>query len=283
MAFLYIKITTLLPSCEYGIVTVMYSGERILPKTIFNVTYQQSLVAYEFAKRYAAGKEVLDVASGEGYGTSLLGQTAGRVVGLDYHKEAVANAQARYGNSTVSFTQGNLFNTVEVLQGRRFDVVCCFQTIEHVMDHNKFLAALSSVTKPGGTIIVSTPNKYVFPSFNPYHVHELGYEELQQLFGNHFRDVGYYGVFGDTAVLSYRASKQKIGDTILKMDFLHLRNILPKPLIRTVYAFVSFFIIKQVSLWTHYDQVARLTTENFRVSDNNVHEALDFIAVAKNL
>lgn len=266
---------------RYGIVTSMYSGERILPRKIFNVTYQQSLVAYEFAMRYAAGHSVLDVASGEGYGTSLLGATAAQVIGIDYNQRAVAHAQSKYSSSTVSFVHSNLFNAFNVLHGATFDVVCCFQTLEHVMDHDRFLKALSSVTKPGGTIIVSTPNKDIFPSFNPYHVHELGYQEMQDLFVRHFNNVQLYGVLGDDTVLSYRTSKQKIGDAILKIDFLKLRTLLPQPFIRALYAFVSLFIIKQVSMWKHYDQVVRLTAANFHVSSQNVTTALDFIAVAK--
>lgn len=251
-----------------------------MPKKIFNVTYQQSLKAYELVEQYAAGKDVLDVACGEGYGTSLVGKSASRVVGLDYNKEAVLEAQRRYGSANISFVEGDLFGTNNILQGEQFDIVCCFQTIEHVHDHDEFLAVLTSVVKPGGLLMVSTPNKRLFPSFNPYHVHELDYDEMQALFHKHFSKFTVYGVFGDEIVMQYRTNKQRIADTILSLDVFHTRKWLPQSILRSVYAFVSFFMIKQISLWRHYDDVSKITTANFRVDDSDIQHALDFIVVA---
>lgn len=259
----------------------MYSGERILPTKLFNVTYQQSLVAYEFAAKHSEGKTVLDVASGEGYGTFVLGKTASKVIGLDYHRPAVEEAQKNYGSETVSFVQGDLLNAPKVLKGELFDVVCCFQTIEHVKDHDAFLTSLAAVTKPGGSIMVSTPNTNMFHSFNPYHVHEVDAEEMKSLFKRHFPDSTVYGVFGDESVLRYRTGKQKISDMILRIDFLKAREWLPGPILRAVYAFVSFFLIKKISFWKHAKEIVRVTTDNFTVSENNIEQALDFIAVAK--
>lgn len=261
----------------------MYSGERILPRKIFNVTYQQSLAAYEFAMRYAGGTSVLDVASGEGYGTSLLGATAAHVVGIDYNKRAVTQAQKKYSSTAVSFVHSNLFNAPNTLHGATFDVVCCFQTIEHVNDHDAFLTALLAMAKPGGILIISTPNARVFPSFNPYHLHELDYEGIQDLFKRHFNSFTLYGLFGDTDVMRYRASKQKMADAILGFDILRMRNWLPQPLVRILYALVSFMMIKQISLWRHYREVVSLTTANFRIDESNVEQALDFIVVAKKI
>ncbi|MEK7499618.1 MAG: class I SAM-dependent methyltransferase [Patescibacteria group bacterium] len=258
----------------------MYSGERILPEKIFNVTYQQSLKAYEYAATYAAGKTVLDVASGEGYGTHLLGKTAAKAVGLDLHRGAVEDAQKNYGNTNVVFHQGDLLNAPAVLKGEQFDVVCCFQTIEHVEDHDAFLASLAAVARPGGIILVSTPNKKVFPSFNPYHVHELDYNEIHNLFARNFQESKIYGVFGDEAVMRYRESKQKVSDAILRIDFLQARNWLPRKLLLAIYAFVSYFLIKKISFLKHAKEITHITTDNFAVRENYAKDSLDFIAVA---
>lgn len=258
----------------------MYSGERILPEEIFRVTYQQSLVAYEFAAKHASGKSVLDVASGEGYGTSVLGKTVARAVGLDLHAGAVEEAQKNYGNANVCFVQGDLLSAPEILKGEQFDVVCCFQTIEHVEDHDAFLKSLSAVTKPGGVILVSTPNTHVFPSFNPYHVHELGYAEIQNLFKRNFQQFKIYGVFGDASVMQYRTSKQKVSAALLRIDFLHARNWLPRKLLLAVYAFVSYFLIKKISFWKYSKEIAHINTNNFQVQEDRAQHALDFIAIA---
>lgn len=259
----------------------MYSGERILPTKLFNVTYQQSLLAYEFAANYSEGKSVLDVASGEGYGAFVLGRTASRVVGIDFNNAAIEEAKKNYGSDTVSFVRGDLLNAPTILQGELFDVVCCFQTIEHVQDHDAFLNSLSAVTKPGGYIIVSTPNTNMFHSFNPYHPHEVDAQEMNDLFARHFREFTLYGVFGDDSVIRYRTDKQKISDMMLRIDFLKAREWLPGPILRAVYAFVSFFLIKNISFWKHAKEIVRVTTKNFTVSEQDIEKALDFIAVAK--
>jgi ubiquinone/menaquinone biosynthesis C-methylase UbiE len=259
----------------------MYSGERILPKSIFNVTYQQSLKAYELAAQLASGKSVLDVACGEGYGTSLLARSAAEAVGVDYHRETVRRAQQKYGNASLSYMQGNLFDLASILRGKKFDVVCCFQTIEHVQDHDAFIRALRSALKPGGTLIVSTPNKKIFPSFNPYHVHELDYDEMNSLFCRYFSDVAMYGVFGNSKVMAYRASKQVITDRVLGLDRWRLRERLPAALLKIIYAVVSFFVIKQFSFWRHRQAVVDSSTADFTVSQEGVERALDLLCVAR--
>jgi hypothetical protein len=140
---------------------------------------------------------------------------------------------------------------------------------------------LAKAVKPGGVILVSTPNKHMFPSFNPYHLHEFACDELGALFRRHFQDVTVYGVFGDKTVLDYRTSKQRVSDGILKLDFLKLREVLPQSIIRALYGFVSFFIIKRVSFWRHHKQVVGVTEANFIIKDTDMERALDFIVVAR--
>lgn len=257
----------------------MYTGERILPADIFNVTYQQSLKAYEFAEQFVVGKRVLDVAFGEGYGLSLLAEQASEAVGVDYNQAAVDAAQHRYGGRTISFLACNIFDLPERLQGKQFDVVCCFQTIEHVEDQDRFMEALKAVTAPGGMVLVTTPNTEVFHSFNPYHVHEVALPEFRTLFARHFRRFEVLGVFGSEAVLEYRRGKQKISDLILRLDVFKARLWLPTSLVKALYAFVSFYVIKRLSLWRHREHVVKVTTADFEVRESDVIRALDFIGI----
>src|SRR5262249_47859927 len=73
-----------------------FSGERYVPSQPGEIAYEH-WHRYAFASLYAAGKVVLDVASGEGYGASLLAQTASRVHGADISPEAVSHARESYG------------------------------------------------------------------------------------------------------------------------------------------------------------------------------------------
>ncbi len=257
----------------------MYTGERILNKNIFSVTYQQSLLAYEFAKKISAGKTVIDIACGEGYGPDLLATTASRVIGLDYDTPTINQARRRYKRPNLQFITGNLFNIDQCVGGIKSDVVCSFQTIEHFIDHDAFIQAIKSAGKPGGTVVITTPNKNVFPSYNPYHLHELDYVSLKSLLEKHFESYEIYGIFGDNIVRQYRHSKQKIGDFILRLDYLNMRAHLPKPIVKSIYRFVSHDIIKRLSWLRHKQQINNVTLNNFVISESNVDQALDFLAV----
>ncbi len=258
----------------------MYTGERILPGSVFNVTYYQSLAAYQFITPRVVGKAVLDVACGEGYGTAVLGKVAAKSVGIDQDRATIAAARQKYATPGVSFRLGSLFSLPTMPEGP-FDVVCCLQTIEHVQDHDAFIKALQSQTKPGGTIVVSTPNRRQFPTFNPYHVHELDLAEVTALFARHFEKFQIFGVFGDQAVLNYRMSKQRIGHLVLALDFLHLRTWLPRWLLRPLYQLFSHHVIKRFSFWRHRGTVQNITEQNFTIRSTDLAVALDFIVVAQ--
>lgn len=69
-----------------------FTGERFLPT-------EQGKIRLEHYHRYAvvqpivAGKVVLDVACGEGYGSSFMAEVASSVVGVDISAEAVQHAR----------------------------------------------------------------------------------------------------------------------------------------------------------------------------------------------
>jgi 2-polyprenyl-3-methyl-5-hydroxy-6-metoxy-1,4-benzoquinol methylase len=63
------------------------TGERTVPGIPEeNYWFRRHEVAYRFALPLVAGKRVLEVGCGEGYGTSLLASSASHVVGLDYDR-----------------------------------------------------------------------------------------------------------------------------------------------------------------------------------------------------
>src|SRR4051794_32573767 len=63
---------------------------------------------YAFASELAAGRRVLDVACGSGYGSRILADAgADTVVGVDLDADAVVYARQRYGGPGVTFLPGN--------------------------------------------------------------------------------------------------------------------------------------------------------------------------------
>lgn len=242
------------------------------------MTYQQSLFAYEFARKRAGGKRVLDVGSGEGYGAAYLAEKAAGVVGLDRHAGAIQQAQQKYRGSNIRFVVGMMEETPRELMEKKFDIVCCMQTIEHVGDQDLFLEQLKAVAKPGGEVIVTTPNKGRFPEFNPYHIRELTPGELQKLMQAHFAVSRVYGVFGDEAVLRYRNSKQGISNFMLKLDLLRAREWLPRPLVLRLYG-LGAGLVKTLSHTAEPQAGETVDLTSFWVSEEDLSQALDLLAV----
>lgn len=242
------------------------------------MTYQESLFAYEFTRQRAAGKRVLDVGSGEGYGVAYLSKHAGSVVGLDAHRATVKTAAAKYTRPNVRFVHGTLTDLPPEIHRRSFDVVCCFQTIEHVRAQDEFLERLKALARPGGEVIITTPNKGRFPGFNPYHIQELSADELAVLMARHFRQFSVAGVFGSTAVLQYKQAKQKISNAMLRLDILKTREWLPRSLVLGLYT-VGAGMVKSLSYRAKPRVVSGVSLQDFWVADGPLADALDLLAV----
>jgi SAM-dependent methyltransferase len=171
-----------------------FTGERFVPELKGQISYEH-LHRYAIAARFCAGKRVLDIASGEGYGSALLARTAQQVVGVDNDEEAVEHARRSYYLTNLRFVQGSC--TQIPLGDASVDVVAAFETIEHVDEHERMLDELRRVLVPGGVLILSSPNKLVYsdlPGFrNPFHVKELYFADLRDLLTRRFRHVAFYG------------------------------------------------------------------------------------------
>ncbi len=140
---------------------------------------------YSFAQPYCANKRVLDVACGEGYGSSLLADWgAAEVVGVDISSEALEAAQKNFGGGRVSFLQSEGEALLDKLQPGSFDLIVSFETIEHVSDPVKFLSNLKALLKPDGIIAISCPNDWwYFPTEedkNPYHLRKYHFEDFKK-------------------------------------------------------------------------------------------------------
>ncbi len=143
---------------------------------------------YEFAAPYCAGANVLDIACGTGYGSDLLRRTARGVVAIDVSDEGPQLGRERFRARNLHFLVGS--GTAIPLRSGTADVTVSFETIEHVEDYRGMLAELRRVTRAGGTLVLSTPNKTVSDLVrlapNPFHVKEFTPEEFRALLGEFF-------------------------------------------------------------------------------------------------
>src|SRR6201996_7705373 len=159
------------------------TGERTIPDLdIENYWFRRHQVVYQRLAPRCAGREVLEAGCGEGYGADLIAGVARRVVAVDYDDAAVAHVRGRYPR--VEVMQANLADLP--LPTASMDVVVNFQVIEHLWDQGQFVAECARVLRPGGVLLVSTPNRITFSPgrdtpINPFHTRELNADELTEL------------------------------------------------------------------------------------------------------
>jgi SAM-dependent methyltransferase len=172
-----------------------FTGERFIPGTQGEI-WIEHWHRYHFAARWCAGKSVLDVACGEGYGVALLARHAARVTGVDISPEAIAHAQVEYAAlANAQFAVAPC--TALPLPDASVDVAVSFETIEHIAEQSQFLDELARVLKPDGVLILSCPNKLEYSDkrnyANEFHVKELYRDELGALVASRWPDAAWYG------------------------------------------------------------------------------------------
>jgi GT2 family glycosyltransferase/SAM-dependent methyltransferase len=164
-----------------------FTGERMTSDIEGQIAFEH-LHRYCLARDLCAGKDVLDVASGEGYGTALLAGIARRAVGVEIDADAVAHARASYAAPNLAFVQGDA--TRLPLADAAFDVAVSFETLEHLRDQFAFLSEVRRVLRPGGVLVVSTPDREVYSApgqpVNRFHVLELTRPEFAALLNGFF-------------------------------------------------------------------------------------------------
>jgi SAM-dependent methyltransferase len=162
-------------------VSLPLTGERTVPDVPHeNYWFRRHEIAYRAAAASLAGSRaarVLDAGAGEGFGAALIAEsTQSAVTTLDYNEQAITHSRRRYGLHAV---QGNL--VAMPFSDATFDGVLSMQTIEHLWDQGQFIAECARVLRPGGILIITTPNRLTFPPGNPFHTRELDASELAEL------------------------------------------------------------------------------------------------------
>ena len=159
------------------------TGERTVPGlAVENYWFRRHEVVYRHCAPVCAGKDVLEAGCGEGYGADLLAVGAARVVAVDYDATTVAHVRNRY--PAVEVITANLARLP--LPDASVDVVVNFQVIEHLWDQPQFITECLRVLRPGGQLLISTPNRITFTPgsdvpVNPFHTRELNAAELTGL------------------------------------------------------------------------------------------------------
>jgi ubiquinone/menaquinone biosynthesis C-methylase UbiE len=173
----------------------MAHAERLVIGELPQHAEQEHVLRYQFAAQFVHGKDVLDVACGSGYGSQILARAGARsVVGVDLSPHAVEHAKAHHAADNLRFETGDA-QSLSQFPDASFDAVVSFETIEHLPDDHQYLRAVRRVLRPGGTYIVSTPDRRPGPTkarftgrpANEFHVREYNRRELVRLLSQYFK------------------------------------------------------------------------------------------------
>lgn len=204
------------------------TAERVSCEASDNFVYQRSVLAYhEAAKRISS--DVLEIGTGSGYGIEVIAPHATRYVTVDkFH--AIQGSELP---DNVEFLQ----TTVPPLPypNESFDCVITFQVIEHIRDDVRFVREIHRVLRPGGRLILTTPNAPMSLTRNPWHVREYRVEELQNLLSVWFDKIEPMGVVGNERVTAYYERNRTSVQRLMRWDILDLQHRLPRWLLKWPY------------------------------------------------
>ena len=182
-----------------------WTGERYLPWVREPALAYEHLHRYAYASQFVRGRRVLDLATGEGYGANLLAQGASFVVGIDHDEHAIRHAARKYEKGNLHFLTGTI-SEIPIYGEARFDVIVCFEALEHISDHERLMDEVKRLLARDGLFIVSTPNKMEYTdqttSSNPFHLKELYFDEFDGLLARHFKHRAYWGqrIYGGSSI-----------------------------------------------------------------------------------
>jgi SAM-dependent methyltransferase len=237
-----------------GVPPLELTGERTLPDVPEeNYWYRRHVAVYEWIAERCTGQRVVDLASGEGYGSDLLAQRAAEVTGVDANPEAYEHARARYRRPNLRFQRG----LVEDFD-QEVDAVVFLQTIEHIHEPDALLDRISQIAPAA---YISTPNRLTLAppgaekSDNPWHLREYDAGQYRELLEPHFGSVELLGLF--------HARKLRAHELAIRAgwDRIHPALHITKPF---------------------YDRfIPAISASDFRLRADNLDKALDFVAICR--
>jgi SAM-dependent methyltransferase len=162
--------------------------ERFVPGTMrAGLAEAEHMARYWWASQFANGRKVLDAGCGTGYGSNILAETgATEVTGVDISAPVIEAAKATAPPGT-EFEVGDI--TSLALDDGSVDLVVCFETLEHVDEPERALDELARVLSSDGLLVVSSPNRDVYPPGNPHHRREFTPDELEEQLRRRFGQV----------------------------------------------------------------------------------------------
>ncbi|MEG1622717.1 MAG: methyltransferase domain-containing protein [Alistipes sp.] len=203
------------------------TAERVSRDASDNYVFQRSLLAYHVATERIHG-EVLEIGTGAGYGIEVIAPHATHFVTIDKRKPTGLKfpPQVEFQKACVPPLP---------FADHSFDYVISFQVIEHIRYDHDFICEVKRVLRPGGQFIVSTPNRKMSLTRNPWHVREYTADEFQQMLRCEFTEVEALGVFGNEKIMTYYEQNRRGVERITRYDIFQLQRHMPRFLLKIPY------------------------------------------------
>jgi len=254
------------------IYTTEITSERILSD---NPIHQRLYKAYVAAEEYVQGN-VLEVGCGEGRGVELMMKKADHFTAVD--KIEVALQKLRVQFPLGKFIRMDL-PPLHGLADNSFDCVVSFQVIEHIQNDTFYLQEIQRVLKPGGVALITTPNRKLSLSRNPWHIREYLAHELKSLASGIFGLVKMKGITGNEKVMTYHEQNRKSVQRIMRWDIFNLQYRLPAWMLRLPYELLNR--VNRNKLQQGNDTlVSSIRHEDYRVTDD-ADNALDLFLIVR--
>ncbi len=247
------------------------TAERVSADASDNFVFQRSLLAYLEAAKIAKG-DILEIGTGSGYGVKVIAPSASKFVTIDKHRTEGLTLP-----ENVEFREA----TVPPLpfEDCSFDYVITFQVIEHIKDDARFVEEIHRVLRPGGSLIVSTPNISMSLTRNPWHIREYTAKEFSELLGRYFGSIEQMGVSGNERIMEYFEANRKGVERITRFDIFNLQHRLPRWMLQLPYDILNR--LNRRRLLSSNDELTRsITTEDYRLEPVN-DNCFDLFYVAK--
>ena len=175
---------------------IEWTGERCVPWAPDVQVVYEHFHRYLWAANVVAGRRVLDLGSGEGFGAAILAGSAEHVVGVDIDERTVEHSRLNYASANLEFQVCSALD-LSAYESGSFGAVVAFEIIEHVRDQEQVLAEITRLLSEDGILVMSTPDRRIYSEVsgqrNPFHERELGLEEFLELLGSRFAHTTVWG------------------------------------------------------------------------------------------
>jgi len=254
-----------------GIYTTEITSDKIQSD---NPIHQRLLKAYYLALPFING-DVLELGVGEGRGLAIVGSEAKSFTAVDKIGESLERLRPLYPD--VHFIKANIPPLKEIESGS-FDVVISFQVIEHIRKDKLFLEEIARVLRPGGKCLITTPNRKMSLTRNPWHVREYTSEELSALGQSVFGQVIMKGITGSPKVWKYYQQNKESVEKLMRFDVLDLQHRLPASLLKIPYEIMNRLNRNKLKKGDE-ELVAHIGQEDYLLS-NDPATSLDLFMIA---